>query len=672
MMDLALYSPADNLVARTREAWRPPPRRSMSEWAEAKFYLSAESAAEPGRWKTIPYQRGILDAFTDPAITHVWVMKSARVGWTKCLDIATGYYVDQDPCPIMIVQPTLEDAHGFSKEELAPMFRDCPDLAALATTNAKDSDNTILHKQGAWWSVSIVGANSPRGFRRVSRKVVLFDEVDGYPQSAGAEGDPISLGIRRTEYYWDRKIGGGSTPTIGGRSRIEAAFLQGDQRRYYVPCPHCSTMQVLVFKSETGGFRWPGGRPDLAVYVCTTCGAEIQHHHKRDMVEAGEWRPGPHAQFPNVDPPPPFNGHASFHIWAAYSYSPNATWGQLCSEFVEANRQGPEMLKTFVNTALGEAWQERGEAPEWKRLYERREPYAIGTCPAGVRFLTAGVDVQKDRLVYEVVGWGREKRSWSIDAGVLPGDTSDAGPNGPWLKLDALLDRRYPHAGGADLPILMMAVDSGAITQEVYRWCRQKPMSRVIAVKGVEHMRTLVGVPSPVDVTLSGKRIRRGYKVWSIGSSVAKSELYGWLSLTAPTDEEVANGAELPPGYCTFPEHGEDYFKQLTGEQLISMKNKRGYTTFVWAVIPGRENHYLDSRNYARAASAVVGLDRFRESDWQSLEKALGHVEPPKPPKPVTPTQAGATSVQPESPKPATKKPSWLGNRGNNWLKGRR
>lgn len=665
MTDFSLYSPAVESNPGTRGVLRPSARRSMAEWAEAKFYLSPESAAEPGRWRTIPYQRGILDAFTDPANERIWLMKSARVGYTKLLDIATGYYVDQDPCPIMIVQPTLEDAQGFSKEEIAPMFRDSPDLAKLAPGGiVRDGDSTILHKQGAGWSISIVGANSPRGFRRVSRKVVLFDEVDGYPQSAGAEGDPISLGIRRTEYYWDRKIIGGSTPTIGGRSRIEAAFLQGDQRRYYVPCPHCAEMQVLVFKSEQGGFRWPPGRPDLAVYVCIHCGCEIEHQHKRAMVEAGEWRTGPHAQFPNVDPPPPFNGHVSFHIWAAYSYSPNATWGQLCSEFVDANRQGPETLKTFVNTALGEPWQDRGEAPEWKRLYERREHYPVGTCPQPVRFLTAGVDVQKDRLVYEVVGWGREKRSWSIDAGVIPGDTADGGPNGPWLKLDQLLDRKYPHDDGSELPIAMMAVDSGAITQAVYRWCRQKPMNRVIAVKG-EEIRSLVGVPSPVDITISGKRIRRGYKVWGVGSGTAKTELYGWLSLQAPTDEEVANGATLPPGYCTFPEHGEEFFKQITAEQLISKKNKKGYTTFVWEVIPGRENHWLDARVYARAAANVVGLDRFREGDWVAIEKSLGMSAPPKPtpPPPVDPP--------PTSPAVKPAKKPWLSQRSN-WLKGRR
>ena len=466
------------ILIRARLALRPPPRLHLSDWAEQHFYLSAESSAEAGRWKTIPYQRGIMNAFTDPKITRVSVMKSARVGWTKIVNAVAGYYIHQDPCPIMIVQPTIEDAAGYSKEEIAPMLRDCPTLAAIIPEpKTRDSDNTILAKRFPGGSLTVIGANSARGFRRVSRKVVLFDETDGYPPSAGSEGDQIQLGIRRTEYYWDRKIGDGSTPTDAGVSRIEKAFYAGDQRRYYVPCPHCGEFQVLVFRN----FNWPKGNPELAVCICIHCGAEIEHQHKRSMVTAGEWRPGPHAQFPDAPPPPVFSGHTSFHIWAGYSFSPNASWGQLAAEHVDASRKGAEHLKTFINTALGEPWHDRGEAPDWDRVYGRRDSYAIGTCPMGVLFLTAGVDVQKDRLMYEVVGWGREKRSWSVDAGVLPGDTSDLTHKGPWPALETLLNRRFMHEGGRELSIAMLAVDSGFNSQNVYAWGRKHPMSRVIA-----------------------------------------------------------------------------------------------------------------------------------------------------------------------------------------------
>lgn len=648
----------------------PPPRLRLSDWADEHFYLSAESSAEPGRWHTLPYQRGILDAFSDPRVEQVTWMKSARIGYTKCIGAAIGFYIHRDPCPIMVVQPTLDDAKGYSKEEIAPMLRDCPALAALVPeAKAKDGANSILQKLFPGGSLTLVGANSPRGFRRVSRKVVLFDEVDGYPPSAGAEGDQIKLGIRRTEYYWDRKIGYGSTPTTEGRSRIERLFEAGDQCRYYVPCPHCGFMQVLVFKQ----FRWPKGKPEDAVYVCLDCGAEIQHRHKREMVHAGEWRPGPHEQFPQVPAPAPFHGHKSFHLWAAYSFSPNATWGQLAAEYVDAEKK-PDELKTFINTVLGETWKDKGEAPEWERLYQRRETYEIGTCPVGVLFLTVGVDVQKDRLVYEVVGWGRGKESWSIDAGVFPGDTASLGAE-PWKQLDALLARVYPSASGVPLPVAMLAVDSGYNTQVVYSWARRHVMSKVMATKGRDTAKVLVGHPSPVDVAVSGRVIKRGYKMWPIGVNVAKSELYGWLKLEAPTDEAREAGDTTPPGFCHFPQYGEDYFKQLTAEQLVPHKKRNGFTVFVWEQIPGRENHYLDCRVYARAAAAVAGLDRFSEADWFELEKMSGQEQlglPLADTPPASP-EVGAPPVHGPAAAPAVPpRGGWLGARRGGWLRGGR
>jgi terminase, large subunit len=662
--------PAEIFV-RARQALRPPPRLNLSEWAEAHFYLSAESAAEPGRWRTLPYQRGIMNAITDPSVTRVSVMKSARIGYTKIVNATVGYYIHQDPCPIMVVQPTIEDAQGYSKEEIAPMLRDCPSLALIVPEpKTRDSDNTILLKRFPGGSLSMVGANSARGFRRVSRKVVIFDETDGYPASAGSEGDQIQLGIRRTEYYWDRKIVDGSTPTDAGRSRIENAFHAGDQRRYYVPCPHCHAMQVLVFRQ----LKWPKNKAELAVYVCIHCGAEIEHSQKRDMVTAGEWRPGPHAQFPDAPAPAPFHGHVSFHIWAGYSFSPNATWAQLAKEWIDANQRGAEHLKTFINTALGEPWQDRGEAPDWERLYQRRDLYQLGTCPLGVLLLTCGVDVQKDRLVYEVVGWGREKRSWSIDAGVLPGDTSDFTGRGPWPALEQLLARRFDHESGAGLSIAMLAIDSGFNSQNVYAWARKHPMSRVIAVRGVPTAHVLIGMPQPVDVTLGGRKLKRGYKVWAVASGMAKSELYGWLALQPPTKE---SGDVDPPGFCRFPEHGEEYFKQLTAEQLVTHRNPRGYMSFQWEVVPGRENHFLDTRIYARAASAVVGLDRFTETDWKALERSLGLVSPQDTlpfdeSAPELPPSTATTSRETHHPRAAGSKPSWLGRQRSNWLKGDR
>lgn len=614
------FASLEGVISEARASWRPPPKLSLSEWADEHFYLSPESSAQSGRWSTLPYQREWMDSITDPRVTHVTVMKSARVGYTKVMNAAIGYFIDQAPCPMLVVEPTVEDAKGYSKEEIAPMLRDCPKLARIVFEEAeevgpRDSGNTILHKRFPGGVLSMVGANSGAGFRRISRRVVFFDEVDGYPVSAGSDGDPIKLGTKRTEYYHDRKILAGSTPLIAGRSRIEEMFHQGDERRFFVPCPHCGHFDHLVFTEREGGGHYmvfDTSDPSGAHFVCSANGCVIEHKHKRDMVAAGEWRAKK-----------PFTGHASFHIWAAYSYSPNATWGQLAQEFLEAKRGGREQLKTFVNTVLGETWQESGEVPEWENLYQRREHYPIGTVPAGVKFLTCGVDVQRDRWVYEVVGWsGREKESWSIDAGVIPGDTSN---DEHWLRLDELLSRTFESPAGP-MQILMLAIDSGFNTQTVYNWGRRHERNRVVAVKGVSTQRQLISSPTPVDIKLNGKRLARGYKVWPLGVDVAKGELYGWLRLPGPVD-----GAPHPPGFCHFPEHGPDYFKQLTGEHLVSSVKKNGFTSHEWQLIPGRENHWLDCRVYARAAAAILGVDRMAPSTPAPAQPQPARAAPPAP-----------------------------------------
>jgi phage terminase large subunit GpA-like protein len=644
--------PDGQWLAGVNSALRPPTRLSLSEWADRFFYLSSESAAEPGRWRTLPYQRGIMDAITDPAVERVTWMKSARVGATKLMNAAIGYHIHQDPCSMLAVQPTVEDAEGYSKEEIAPMLRDCTVLAGLIEDAgaSKKSSNTILHKKFPGGLLSMVGANSARGFRRVSRRIVFFDEVDGYPASAGNEGDPISLGIRRTDYFWNRKIVAASTPLVAGASRIEQMFLAGDQRRYHVPCPQCGHMDILVFNEPSDGGRghwmqWPEGEPENAHFVCSANGCVIEDKDKRAMLEAGEWRAEA-----------PFEGHASFHIWAAYSLSPNATWGQLAAEFLEAKRGGPEKLKTFINTALGETWQERGESPEWERIYQRREPYPIGTVPAGVLFLTAGVDVQKDRFVYEVTGWDGSKENWSVDAGVLMGDTS---LEATWAQLDELLARQFVGAEGQVFTIALMGVDSGYNAQQVYAWCRRYPMTRVIACKGMgAKARVLVGVPTPVDITVRGKRMQRGYKVWPIGEGLAKSELYGWLRHPVPIE-----GEDTPPGYCHFPEYDPEYFKQLTAEHLVTVAKRGGYTALEWAILPNRENHWLDCRVLNRVAAAVLGLDRLARA---------APAKPAAPPRQAKQQQPREQSPpRPSEPKPRTRG-GWLaGNHSKGWL-GRR
>lgn len=619
---------------------------SLSEWADQYFYLSTETSAESGKWRSLPYQIEILNAMSDPDVAQVTLQKSARVGYTLCLSAAIGYFIEREPSSMLIVQPTLTDAKGFSKETIAPLFRDVPVLAALASRaveDGSDASDTLMHRTFPGGVLSLAGANSGAGLRRVSRRVIAFDECDAYPPSAGNDGDPISLGIKRGEFFWNRKVICGSTPLVAGASRIEEMFQAGDQRRYYVPCPHCSHMDFLAFSPKTGRghvMKWPDGKPEAAHFMCSACGCVIDETSKRAMLEAGKWCADRE-----------FKGHASFHIWSAYSVGPKSGWGTIASEFLEAKRSGAQRLRVFVNTWLGETFHEQGEAPDWERLHERRETYAIGTVPTSAIVVTGGVDVQKDRLVYELVAWGANRESWSIEAGALYGDTAlDA----TWDQLGVLLARTFLLDDGRELPLAMLAVDSGYNTQVVYGWARRYPMSRVIACKGVSGARMLVGSPSPVDVTVRGKRMQRGYKVWPIGVDLAKGELYGWLRLRR-------GEGDPPAGYCHFPEYGEDYFQQLTAEHLVTTVNRRTHRAKLeWQVIPNRENHYLDARILARVAAAVLGIDRMKHADSPRppAPKPMGSDGAPVPALPPTVAEA-ATSRPAEDARPGF----WSGKR---------
>ena len=598
-------------------AFKPPEKLTLSEWADRFAYLSVESSAEGGRWHTLPYQKGIMDAITDPKLEQITVMKSARVGYSKILNHTIAYHIHQDPCPIMLVQPTIEDAQGYSKEEIAPMLRDTPCLRGLVSeAKAKDGANTILQKQFPGGTLSMVGANSPRGFRRVSRRVVLFDETDGYPQSAGAEGDQIKLGIRRTEYYWNRSIVAGSTPTIKDFSRIERMFLQGDQRRYFVPCPKCNHMQYLKWPN----MRWTDNDPATTAYQCESCSELIPHSKKRWMVERGEWRPTS-----------PGNGkHVSFHIWAAYSYSPNASWSNLVEEFLDAKTDA-EQLKTFVNTVLGEVWEdEYASKIGASALLERaaKETYEHRIVPASVLAVTVGCDVQDDRLSLSVWGWGREEEAWLLDRTKLYGD-----PSRPdvWKQLDEVLSAPFLSEDGVDFKVSVCAIDSGGHhTADVYSYARERAALGVIAIKGMSTKgKPPLGKASKVDLNRKGQVVRKGAQVFPVGSDTVKSLLFGRLKHN-----------EVGPGYLHFYSTvGTDYFEELTAEKQI-LRYKQGYPQRVWVKKNTTPNEALDELVYAYSALHRLYQLYDRRTIWDQLERKLRPSPDDQTPAPARSRQA--------------------------------
>lgn len=565
------------------EALVPPPRLSVSQWADRYAVLSPETSAEPGKFRAFAYQNGILDAVSDPAVTQVTVMKSARVGYTKCLDHIVGFFVHQDPSPVLIVQPRVEDAEDYSRTEIAPMLRDTAVLADIAgDLKAKDSNQRILKRvfrNGS--SVSFVGANSPGGFRRITARVVLFDEVDGYPVGgAGDEGDQIALGTQRTVSFWNRKIVLGSTPTLKGQSRIEREWLKSDRRRYFVPCPHCGHEQPLKWqnlrwdKTEAGEHR-----PETAYFACEGAGCVIEEHDKPTMIANGRWV----AEAPG-------GSHAGFHIWAAYSLFPNAAWRFLVEEFLRV-RKDPGQLQTFVNLVLGETWEESAERVEGASLIARREPYGGDELPAGILAIFAGVDTQDNRLELQIVGWGANEETWVIGYEVIHGDPAQ---DVVWADLESHLNRTFSTQDGRRLRIQATCIDSqGHHAASVYRFCRTRRARRVFPTKGAAGARPIW----PKRFSRAGSK--GAETVFVVGVDTAKDALYGRLRIEKPG-----------PGYVHFPmsdDIDDVYFDQLTAEQVVT-RARQGRPYRVWVLKkPGARNEALDTFVMAMAARQSTG-----------------------------------------------------------------
>lgn len=580
-----------NLAGRV---WKSPPKLTVSEWADRHRHLSGEASAEPGQWVTAraEYQRGIMDAASDPSIETIVFMKSAQVGATEIINNIVGYHIDQDPSPMLVLQPTVEMAQTWSKDRLAPMLRDTPRLKGkVHVSGRRDSQNTLLNKRFPGGHITMTGSNAPASLASRPIRLVLCDEVDRYPASSGTEGDPVSLAKKRAATFWNRKIILTSTPTEAGASRIEMEFEQSDKRYFYVPCPHCGHIQRLVWRNVTWQKDEDGkGIPETAQYACDGCGVLWSEKERLLAIRQGEWI----AENPG-------GSRAGFHL--SELYSPWSSLDTVVRAFLEA-KGNSELLKTWVNTSLGESWEDRGERIDQTSLYARREDYPAAV-PADALVLTAGIDVQRDRLEMEVVAWGEGEESWNVDYRVIPGDTAQ---DAVWQDLEDALHVSYRHEYGTDLHIAAAVIDSGDQTSRVYQFVRQSAHPRIFAGKGI------AGPGRPV-VKVSRKRTgkaTRDVDLYQIGVDDAKATIYARLQI-----------AEPGPGYCHFP-MGRDaeYFDQMTAEQLQT-KYRRGFPVKEWVKIRKR-NEALDTRVYAFAALRILS------PVWSSISKRLDDRVNPK------------------------------------------
>lgn len=602
------YEGCEAIEDALRTSLRPDPVLTVSQWSDRFRFLSTKLAAEAGRYRTdrAPYLRDVMDALSPmhPA-RRVVFMKGAQVGATESGSNWLGYIMHWSPAPVMAVWPTVDMAKKASQQRVAPLIEDSPELAKLvAPAKQKDSGNTVLSKSFPGGILIMTGANSAVGLRSMPARYAFLDEVDAYPGDVDGEGDPVTLVKRRTNTFGrSAKMFLVSTPTIHGASRIEREYEMSDQRRFNVPCPHCGDTQWLKFDR----LKWERGFPETVAYICEHCDEAIEERHKATMLPAGFWEATATPQDPDC---------IGFHISALYSPLGWMSWADIAREWEDAQGDSSK-LKTFKNTVLGETWFEQGEFVDWERIYERRETWKIGTLPSGVTVLNAAVDVQASpaRLEMHVWGYGDGLESWAIERRVFYGHADDPKT---WVGVEDALRDTWTHASGAEMRIETLGVDTGDQTTAVYSWVSKQDQSRVFALKGRRGFEINAPVATPTNVPFGGRK--KAVRLRSVTGDVFKAELYRFLSLSRPTDEQLEDGEGYPPGFVHIPDYMDaEWCKQLVAEKRVRTRTGR----YEWKK-EHQANEALDCRVYSRAALWIMGVAGWKPSKWKALREARG------------------------------------------------
>lgn len=587
----------------------PPSDLTGSEWADKYRVVPPGTSPEPGPWRTsrTPYLREPVDAATDRETEIVVMELSSQLGKSESLLNIIGYYADQEPSPQLMLQPTVEMAEAFSKERIEPMFQHSPGLRGKLEEGkdgrgtAKKSSTTIRMKHFPGGYLALVGANSPAGLASRPIRVLLCDEVDRYGETK--EGDPLKLAIQRTQNFANRKIVLVSTPTIKDSSKIHEWFEKSDQRHFYVTCPHCGARHKL----EWANVHWDKdkdgrGDPMTAKMFCPECGAQERGPYKPDpkMLESGVWIP--------ENPGAAIRG---YHCNALYS--PWVNLHDLVEEWLSATHSDDKRgLMEFINLKLGEPFEQYDpEGGDWAGLMDRREPYPSDCLPEGVLCLTAGVDVQRDRIECSVYGWGIGRESWGICHRIFYGRPDD---QQTWDQLDGLLSTNFRLKCGAEIPIRAAFIDSGdgMFTNEVYRYTRMRERRLIFSIKGRAGM----------DLPIVGKPTKAGTvqaMLFTIGVDPCKHRVADHLAKVEPG-----------PGYVHFdedPEAGfsENFFRQITAEEW-RMTHDSGKHKWEWVKIRER-NEALDCCVYATAAEALIS------PNYEFLKERLTNPQPAQKPK---------------------------------------
>jgi len=554
----------------------PPPRLELSEWIEANIHLPDGLSATPGPMKLWPWQREIASAVSDAEVERVTLLKASRIGFTALTVGAIGAYVANTPASILVLLPTESDARDFVVSDIEPTFAASPGLRrALAADREEAGRDTLTSRRFAGGSLKVVAARSPRNLRRHTARILIVDEADAC--EIGAEGDPIKLAERRTLTFPDRKLIVGSTPIFSDTSAILKLFGESDGRVFEVPCPECGSFHEIMW----GDIEWPQGAPEKAGYRCPECKALIDARHKAEMVQAGAWR----ATRPEV------RGHAGFRLNALVSLLANASWARLAAEFLQA-KDDPTRLQVFCNTILAEGWATPAMVDE-AALAARAEDFGLDRIPVEVLLVTAGCDVQDDRLEISIVGWTRDSVALVLAHFVIWGSFQDAST---WSELDETLRTRWRHPHGGMLRVDAACIDAGDGDhfESVLNFCYPRMNRRIFATKGLPGAR-------PAFAMAKGKKI--GDKLGLVGVDGIKNVIFDRLQRA----RGIRFARSLEPVY----------YEQLASERRV-IRYFRGQPVRRFERVGRARNESLDALVYSFAAReairSVVNLDR-RESE---------------------------------------------------------